>query len=661
VRWRNINERRGWVTRVSSPIDVWFPVLSLVLLGVLVVLGVSGSSLSAWSGSGRADQSTILAGKPLAIRSDEWMLSSPLKIGQARAGFPDQRAFGLGTVNVNREWRPQIPSRSPAAALYSPFNLPLVVLPLRVGFPLYWWLPLAVCLLAVYAWLRLLGVEAGMALASAVLVATAPASVWWSHWLALAIGSAAVPCALLVGAIRLWGMRPVLGTCVGVVAGLSAAGLPWTYQPWAIPVALFTGGVSLLWALQNRRRRRALVVVGGVAAAVFAVESLVYYLHEGSYYAALASSVYPGARRFVGGGMALGRLFSSLFPFALSGPQGKTLINSNLSEISAGWTVVVPATLGLLIFGFRALKHDHDRAFLYGAGGLSVGLSSWCFVRWPAPLARLSLMMFSQPYRTAPLLGYFGVVLLALVLGSPNRRGALARATGPASVVALGIGTGVVALFGALDFRSLYLPRLASAQVALTVVLVALFAAALLTRWSTIAVAAAVVLAIASAAVVNPVIRGLGEIDRSQAAKEIRRIDRALVASTGGRWATDGLLPNGLLTGQGVNSLSSYNDPVDRVGWQIIDPAMHFEDKWNRFGYIVFQWVPGQAEPVVEAPQNDIVVVSIDPCDPRLSRLQLKVIVTTRALPPSACLNKITQLQWQGQALTLFERRDSSG
>jgi hypothetical protein len=149
---------------------------------------------------------------------------------------------------------------------------------------------------------------------------------------------------------------------------------------------------------------------------------------------------------------------------------------------------------------------------------------------------------------------------------------------------------------------------------------------------------------------------GLGNVEDSAAATTVRAIDRRLVAPAGGTWAADSVYGVGLLNGQGVDSLSSYNDPVDERGWHVLDPSGRYEGVWNRFGYVVFQWVPGLAEPEIVAPVSDQVFVRADPCDPRFDRLRLTVVVSSAPLDQSACLTPVRDVRWSGSDLHLYER-----
>src|SRR5260370_33331950 len=65
----------------SSGVDFWYPVLVLLAIGILSGLGLSGSSIGAFSANGKRDSQAIVAGAPRAIRSDEWLADPPTRTG----------------------------------------------------------------------------------------------------------------------------------------------------------------------------------------------------------------------------------------------------------------------------------------------------------------------------------------------------------------------------------------------------------------------------------------------------------------------------------------------------------------------------------------------------------------------------------------------------
>jgi hypothetical protein len=638
-------------------IDVLFPAAIVLAAIVLTAFRLSGSSIPIFSTSGTPASHSIVAGRTRPIRSDEWLALSPLKIGHVRAGFPDQRTFGMGTVGLSDSWRPQLPSRSFGAALFSPFNLPLVALPLDYGFALSWWLPFVMCLLGLYAWFRAMRVEPGVALIGALLATSAPAMVWWTavgSSLAQIFTAAAIPAALVIGGTRLYRRRPRLAVLAALAAGLAAASLPWFYTPWVVPTAVFIAGVTVLWGMSEAENRRGFLVLMSVAVGVFLVEELVYLLHERSYYEALASTVYPGARRYDGGGISAGLLFSSLFPLTLASDRGVQLIGTNLSEVSMGWTMAAPAAIAVAFLGRGAFKRG-ERILMLGAVVLMMVLGSWCLVPWPRLVASLTLFDRINPARLAPLLGFFGVVCLVLLFGTADRRARLTEKLRTIGVVLVTTFVALIALWGAISFRKEFFPVLSQRRLWFSVICLTIVTASLFVRWRAIVVGIATIVAVVSGLVVNPLSQGLGALDRSSPATLVRQIDTRLVAPSHGAWAAENLYVDGLLNGEGVNSLSSFNDPVVVSAWRILDPRRRYEKAWNRLGYIRFAWKSGLNAPVIDNPQNDVVQVSVDPCDGRLTRLRLRVIVSSQNLV-APCLSRLNHFRWMGTTFAIYAR-----
>ncbi len=649
--------RRTVATRARAlGIDLWFPAGVVAVTVVLSTFAISGSSLSIWSPTAAPDDAALVTGDVRPIRSDEWVAISPLKVGQVRAGFPSTRTLGLGTADLSDSWRPQLPARNMGAALFAPFNLPLVILPVAEGFALYWWLPFAACAIGLYAWLRLLGVGRGVSMIGALVTIFAPAAAWWSGWWCQAIAQAAVPCALLLAATRMWERRVAWGVGLAVLAGLAAAALPWSYQPWAISAALCIGPVTAVWGLIKRDRRRAFLSAAAIAGGLLAIESAVYFVHERSYYEALANTVYPGARREVGGGVRIGRLFSSLFPFSLADSgAAPALKQENLSEVSMGWTVTAPVAVLTAIVGRDVIRRERERILLWASILVVAAVSAWCLIQWPKSVATITLLTFSPAPRTAPFLGLAGTVALALLFATAERRERLTRALGRGGVTVVAVGTMFVAAWGATDFSLGYL-TVSNLRIGATVLCIGLLVVLLFTRWRVVAVIVGVAFAVVSGALVNPVTKGLGALTDSAAAATVRRLDDRHVAPARGTWAADDIYADALLNGQGVDSLSSYNDPVDEQAWRVVDPRRRYESAWNRFGYIVFDWHEGQVTPVVANPASDVITVTIDPCDPRLTRLDLRVILSSRPLRGS-CLTPLATVRWHGNRYAAYRVR----
>jgi hypothetical protein len=635
--------------------DVLVTVAAVLLLSSLTALGVHGSSLAALSPDGAPDQDSLLVGSPRAIRSDEFLVWSPIKLGQVYAGFPQKRLFGMGIVDAGASWRHHLPNRSVGHAIYSPFNIPLLLLPPGPGFAAYWWLPFFAAFIGVYFWLRRLGARWAAALPCALLVVLAPAAVWWSGWYLYGIAHSAGTCALLMVSVDFWSKRRRIAVASLVAAVLVAVGLPWTYQPWAVPPALFTGAVTLAWGVSDRDRRRSFVAVIGVFLAAFVAASLWYLIHERQYYQALGGTAYPGSRRDVGGGVGIGTLFSSLFAASVTGEAGARIQGTNLSELAMGWTMALPLSIAIAVLARPALQRDEDRNVLVATLLTATILSSWTVIQWPGLLAKVTLLEFVPPKRLASHIGFYGIVALALLVGDASRWQRIKAWLGPRAIALLGLFVLGITAWAATEFRSIHLPDLTSRTLVAVYLFVVLVTVLLASGRAVLALSMFAAAAFIVAAFVNPVMRGIGAIRESPAAHELRRINTEIVAPHDGTWAADDIMLVPLVNGNGFDALSSFNDPVNREGWRLLDPMGQYEEEWNRFAYILFAWEPGRGDLTIEAVQADVVRVHADPCAPVFDDFELRAVIASTPIS-GQCLEFASNIEWQGVTRTVWLR-----
>lgn len=641
--------------RVPRNPDVLVLCIVATTFAILTILGISGSSLSILSPDGSPDQAALLAGAPRPIRSDEYFVWSPTKLGQVYAGFPDERTFGMATIDLSDSWRHQVPVRSLGHAIYSPFNLPLLLLPARQGFAAYWWLPFAAALLGSYAWFRVMGARWRIALPTALLVITAPAAVWWSGWYLQGIAQSTATCALLIMATNRWAQKRRRAMVLALLAVVTALGLPWFYQPWAIVPALFTASVTAAWGLAQRDRRAAFLRTLSMFVLLMIVGTALFLWHEFDYYAALAGTEYPGHRRETGGGMTVGWIFSSLFAASVNGVDGSRLQNTNLSEFAMGWSIMLPLAVGVAVLARRALRDEVGS--LVSRVALIVGsvLSTWAIIRWPSPLSRISLMTFVPPQRLAPFIGFFGLTSLVLLTGDADRWHRLRVDLDRGAALMLSAVALFFTMWAATEIRSYYIPSLSRPTIVSVAVVTVVLVYLLVSRQTVTALWGFAAIGALVAAFVNPLTIGTGAIHSSEAAGDIRRIDQETVSPVGGTWAADDLALVPLLNGVGVNALSSFNDPVNEAGWSILDPAGGYRNQWNRFGYIFFRWEPGLPDPVIENPSPDVVMVRIDPCDAALDELRLTMLVASTPIE-GRCLSPESRFMWQGSERLVWRR-----
>ncbi|WP_344754175.1 DUF7657 domain-containing protein [Gryllotalpicola koreensis] len=636
---------------------VAFPALAFVILGVLVALGISGSSTGAhWAEFGSGADPSLLAGVPRPIRSDEWFVQSSWIVSQIREGFPsfNQTLPGGMDATVQND----LPSWD-WSTIFRPHVAGFLFLPLDQGMALRWWLPAFGVLVGVY-WFVVSILPRRPILAAMLAVATlfSPILQWWflptTLW---PVAWAFLVMTAVVFALRAghWWVRAVVAALAGYVTVTMAMSI---YVPFIVPAAVAAGLFAIGAVLQSRFTRGlawhdVLVrLVPLASAAVGAVAVL------GAWVAtrlptirAVLGTVYPGQRLEATGGGGLQAaiaLFSGPFQSAL-GLGAWDGIGPNPSEASAplvlSLLLTLPLVLLLVLLWRRAHRIDWPAAATL-VGGLVV--LAFLFVpHWDA-LAYLLLLDRTTDGRIRLAFAVLAVMavtdMVRMTEGSDglivSRRlrlrlhGAVAAACG---VVAM-VPSGVVWLYlRHTGSAVVHVTHLWAAVVLLTGVAVALYCLGR-SGWAT---AAFLMASLAVGGMVNPVYRGVYDVaDDTRAGHAVEAIGKAdpdaVWVGVGGNVTTSVLLESGV---KAMNGVQTY---PPRTLWAEIDPAKRYEDAWNRLANI--SWTPGTGEPVVSNPVRDQIAVTFDSCS-SFAKSNVDYVLSTGAIQQS-CLTqeaKITQ------------------
>ena len=97
VKPSSVASMRGWLTAHWRMIG--FPIAVLVLLVLLVGANLNGSSLGVIATKSQLENS-LIAGTPRDLRSDEFMVNTPLQVGQVESGFPTTKWVGLTDTQI---------------------------------------------------------------------------------------------------------------------------------------------------------------------------------------------------------------------------------------------------------------------------------------------------------------------------------------------------------------------------------------------------------------------------------------------------------------------------------------------------------------------------------------------------------------------------------
>jgi len=340
----------------------------------------------------------------------------------------------------------------------------------------------------------------------------------------------------------------------------------------------------------------------------------------------------------IGGGV-VGQSFSSTSP---------NMLGPNPSEAAAALlfaVFVAPALVVLIVRGIRREK----RTDWLAVGALTALLILLAYLMIPGwdPVARL-LLLDRIPVSRARI-GFVALmpVFFALIVREIDRLPA--RRTwilGAVSGLLAAIGSGAVVIRLAIDD-----PQVLADAALWPVVAVALVGACVLVFVRNRAPLAAVLLLVASlviGAAVNPVYRGVLDLNETAAGQAISAVDEA----EPGDWVgVGGPAVMALVMQTGVDGYDGVQTYPSAEMWDEIDPAGSYEDAWNRLAHV--RWEFGTGDPVVTNPARDIALVTFDACAD-FAQQHVEYVVTDTAPADAACLDEVDAVDEGELAITIY-------
>ena len=629
---------------------VFTAALMLLLVG-FVSLRLSESSIGMWDKvvPPAANQSTgVVVGTPRAIRSDEWLRSTPFTLSQYEQGYPVRNE----SIGVGED--PLIMSLPVYhyTTLFKPQNWGYFSLGLDRGFSFFWAFKIFGLILSSFFLLLLLTKSSfRLAVTGSMWLFFSGFVQWWFSTLLveMLISMNLMFIALAYIFLSKKKLAVGLGALVFVIFALDFALL--LYPPFQIPLAYLTVFLLFGFFLEKNRRRtfarnfkHRLPVLAGIGVVIMAVLAL-FYRDAKPTIDVISATVYPGRRISLGGEIDLTRIFSGFTDVPITETRFPA-IWGNACEAS-NFILLFPAIL--LATGRNAVLRIRNNPLIVALSAYLVLLFIYTFHTIPEPLARLTLLSFVPSNRALLGLGAGSIILTIIFLSEKEER----------STTRFAVAGSVLALL-ALLFYGHGLEAAASDFFHLRFVLViaATFSVMtfLLLRKQVALFSAAILLVLIPFYNVNPVSVGLDPIlgkDVEQAALQMKQ------EKPQSRWVVygDNLMANFLMSsGLTIENGTKYTPILDFM--HKLDPEHKYEDIYNRMANITFVR-PGESETdavKVWLIAPDSYAVQIDPCSDRLKNAGIDSFAFFKTPADDlSCLVRIREFPDNG--VSFYQRR----
>ncbi|MFF4881157.1 hypothetical protein [Micromonospora sp. NPDC000668] len=652
--------RFGW-TFVRG---IWFfPALLAVLLTLLTVLQISGSSMGVYQSMlyGSQPDANLLLNEPQLIRSDEWIVNTQLTIAQDAAGYPrinpniGQGADVSVVVDVPyKEW----------STAFKPHNLAFLVLPLDYAFALKWWLIALLLILSGYCFvLVLIPGQYWLAAGLSLTLFFSPFVQWWYQYNTLAPLYYALFIAtvfvLLLRSKRLlttiaWAvLLAYLLTCFALIL------YPPFQIPCALALAIFCVGhlVERYGAPRTARLRQlvfaaASLVVAGILIGLFVATRL-------DVINTVLQTAYPGQRLTRSGGFDLAHLFSGHTSLGLESSSSAAKYSlpekglTNQSE-NSNFLLMLPYLIApslYLLYQTHRTRRIVDWPLLL-VNLAFLGALAWLFVPHLSAFGRL-LFLDRVPHTRLligiGLLNFIGLVLFVRRLH--DQRSAL---PGRTAIIGYTLALLLVQTLLSLHVVRTFPGYLHLGGFALSLVPVPLVAYLALRRRFAWATSVLLAVSVAMTAFIHPLYRGTTTLTQTPLSRSIRAMT---AEDPDAVWAAEvGIIQNFAYM-NGAPSLSGvYAYPQSQL-WRTADEQGQQDFVYNRYAHV---WFTFDRNPAVMSTTTftltgaDHFRVNTEPCGPFLRQHRVKYLVTGTEINES-CLKLRDTIRYPEATFLIYE------
>ncbi|MCR4942901.1 MAG: hypothetical protein K5986_00215 [Clostridium sp.] len=552
-------------------------VIATILFIFLVAFKFHGSSIAMWDkyyrDYGDSEVKTMYTGEARAIRSDEWLVQTPLYLSQLT------KEDKLSRINENIRSDGQdmvLASYSPVkdiTILGKPFSWGFLFLGKERAFSWYWNFKLISLFMLSYEMaLILIKRNKKISLFGACLIAYAPACQWWfsTFVLDLIIFAQAMMVAvynyLKYNKYKYKLLNLLMFTIAGTGFVLSL--YPATQVPLGYLIAIFC--IFLLVQNREKIKLKDIILIGVSFTVILSIGGYFLYTVKDSI-VMMMSTVYPGQRTEVGGNFDFKLLSSYIFNWLM---PYREVGFSNSSELSS-FISLLPLTL--IMFFFRDKKKDNNLLkicmFVY-----ILILLSYMIIGYPVILAKITLFSFIPAGRAAIILGLTSFYLFLMLVTD------LVESKKINNLTAVIITVAVILFMFIPQYHTdvqYYMCKSGIITAGLIFTAITYFS---LKGYVNQLVSFGIIFVLIGGFSINPIARTLAPIYDKEVSKAIVSINE----EDKGKWVClDNIVGGNLLYALGVQSFNGVQYYPDLNMWNKLDENEQYEDVYNRYAHVV--------------------------------------------------------------------------
>ena len=553
------------------------------IFGIIVILActvfkIHGSSMGSYlvhHGLPGYDYGKLF-GKYRSIRSDEYVVFTPMALSQVREGFPwFGENFRYSLTDMFIVYGQPVKSLLMA---YRPFQLGYLLFGAEMGLAFYWTSRLVICFLVSLEFGRILTKDdRKLSVAYAFLVAFSPILQWWFSINALAEmliwGQLAVILLDKYLCTHSWKRKIVYMAGLVICAGGYILTL---YPSWEIPIFYVFLSCAVARIAEKRKAikiHRVDICICAAGILILTVSMASVFLRSLETIQAVTNTIYPGERDISGDSL-------SMLPELLRGWSSALwgLIDIQNPCEKVGFIDFFPCGIVLSIFLVIGMKKKD--CWMISLNIINLILISFMIMPWPYILTKITLLNQVTPIRMTMAVGMVNLMILFRALSEFRIK--------KRYLILIGAGTSLfTAIYSVGCVNEFESPKMR--MVVICIVLICCAVVFLMNekrkKWI---LGISVILGIVGGGMVNPVNKGLDLINDNPIVRNIEAINN----ESRGKWAVDmdSIVFNSLPAMAGAESVNTVQTYPDYAMWEKIG----LKDDiviWNRYAHIDLRMV----------------------------------------------------------------------
>lgn len=618
-----------------------FPGVCLFVFVVLCLGKIHGSSIGlyrATTNPGVKDRG-LLFGTPKPIRSDEWVVISPLQYAQKAANY------ALVNPNIGNGQDMAIVLDMPVrdwSVIFKPQNIAFLFLPFSIAFSFHWWFMLLALVIGAYLLFRTLIPPPKNNLVSVVLAtsfAFSPFIMWWyANGTLLSIAYVFWLLFIFIQFLQTANLKHKI--LFGLAMAYFAVCLALTfYAPFIVAVCfaglfIMAGYIFSQQAPKKFLTKQNIIIFSLSVVAAIIILGIFYLLHKEAIHL-VQSTIYPGRRTTSDTPVEFKALIDvfKLFFLQSSDFVVRNLLNqSEASNFVYMFLYLIVPAIYMIYEGIKKKKNDWFLIII------SIGIVI-LLIRMLVPadtnfIFKFVLLDKSAKQRLLIGLGVLNITfVIAIIRNIKLRTRPLPKSVTLASMAA----TITILAIQFVIFQSKFNFFVAHTKLFILVLSVFVFAAASLVLYKRTIIYAALSMLVLSGLMtfyINPVYRGV-PFEYDTIIKEISQQN----ATQSGTWV---VVENIALEQHpqmaGARSISGVNIYPQYDVWRDFPDYQKYQDIVNRYAHIMFKLNNNHINSI-RLNQPDLFTVNIDPCD-RFAQAHISYFVSTKP-EASPCIEQI--------------------